>query len=320
MQTIKHQQLFTFLKQINADVSTLPLGIWCFQGSDYPLLFFTLFFRRLEALQSKKYQMIDGAESEFPELCAQLATSFLGQTSSYWLKNISSSDARTKKLLFSYQGPHQLAFFIDEEVTIEQSLAMVIKIESTVTKEQYQELYTWLYGQAAHQTTLDSLFAKQAIMPLETACLLMQYQPVVGRHLKDFTEQIVEKLVVPEKSLFLLSQLFFSKNSSEFFKLWHLVEIDYPQEFWVVYWSEQLWQAYIFIQALPTQGPVEAKKLVYRLPFSFMQKDWKLYKSTELINAHDFLYTLDHYNKNGAGSYGLEVFYHKFLHGHFKRI
>src|SRR5205807_225901 len=112
-------------------------------------------------------------------------------------------------------------------------------------------------------------------------------------------------------------QYFFSKQKSNFFSLWGELRLQYPDEFWVVFWSEQLWQAIVFCEEASRNGAARAKSLVNRLPFSFMQKDWQSYKNDELISAHDFLYSIDYSLKNSAGTFGIDLFVHKFIHKDF---
>jgi hypothetical protein len=62
----------------------------------------------------------------------------------------------------------------------------------------------------------------------------------------------------------------------------------------------------------------EAKKAQYKLPFSFINRDWSKYTLVELRNAHHFLSTLDFQLKNGFSEIGLEHFYTQFFDGKFK--
>jgi hypothetical protein len=58
---------------------------------------------------------------------------------------------------------------------------------------------------------------------------------------------------------------------------------------------------------------VEAKKAQYKLPFSFINRDWSSYSLDELRDAHHCLATLDYQLKNGSSDIGLEYFYTKFF-------
>ena len=62
---------------------------------------------------------------------------------------------------------------------------------------------------------------------------------------------------------------------------------------------------------------VQAKKMSFKLPFSFIQSDWKRANLQELKQAHQFLCTVDYNLKTGGGDYGLELMYEKFFLGQF---
>ncbi|HJZ23345.1 MAG TPA: hypothetical protein VJ201_02720, partial [Candidatus Babeliales bacterium] len=59
-------------------------------------------------------------------------------------------------------------------------------------------------------------------------------------------------------------------------------------------------------------------KAQYKLPFSFINRDWLLCNLTELRNAHQFLSTMDFRLKNGGSELGLEHFYGQFFENKFQ--
>ena len=127
-----------------------------------------------------------------------------------------------------------------------------------------------------------------------------------------------EKIVVPEESLFSLAQFFFARKKDAFFKVWLNLKDEYNGAFWTTFWSEQLWKAYHVVSLRKEGNFAAAKQMESRLPFSFLQKDWKTFDAKELSHAHDFLYSIDHRLKNGLSDNGLEIFYHGFMRGAFK--
>ena len=166
---------------------------------------------------------------------------------------------------------------------------------------------------------MNQLFGTSAKMTLDQACMLMQYISVMGDVSYESVRGLLQRVVVPDHSLFVLSQHFFAKDQEAFFKLWKQVEPEFPIEFWIPYWSEQLWQASLFVMQVQELGPIGAKKGVTRLPFSFLQRDWKKYGVRELCAAHTFLYGVDFGLKNGYAEHGLELFLAQFLQGGFTR-
>ena len=105
----------------------------------------------------------------------------------------------------------------------------------------------------------------------------MGYQMVVGRKFDPFFKHWYSRLIIPRQSFFVLSQHFFAQRPTLFLEKWKVCKGDLPVEFWIAYWSEQLWQASLFVLRARSQGIGEAKKQAYRLPFSFINKDWQRY-------------------------------------------
>jgi hypothetical protein len=175
------------------------------------------------------------------------------------------------------------------------------------------------------EKTVKKVYKEQQKIPLDTACMMMEYMSVF--YLQDdassahelLFSRLLEKISKPEQSLFVVSQYFFAKESVNFFAAWHAVATDFPVEFWTTYWSEQLWQASLFVAQVKELGPLGARKGINRLQFSFMQRDWKKYTARELCAAHNFLYSVDYGLKNGYATHGLELFFEHFLQGTFAK-
>ena len=146
---------------------------------------------------------------------------------------------------------------------------------------------------------------------------MMAYQATVGRKYQDFFADWLDKLIIPQKSFFTLSQYLFARRPQLFFEQWNACKGEYPPEFWIAYWSEQIWQAMLYVQRARTQGVMEAKKGTYKLPFSFLNKDWSHYTPATLAAAHEALYCFDYNLKNGGTGNGLELWYHKFIKSSF---
>jgi len=92
----------------------------------------------------------------------------------------------------------------------------------------------------------------------------------------------------------------------------------YLPPFWANFWADQIWRAYVFCDLMKQKKYAEAKKAQYKLPFSFVNRDWSSYSATELRNAHHFLSNLDFKLKNGASEIGLEYFYLQFFNSKFR--
>jgi hypothetical protein len=148
---------------------------------------------------------------------------------------------------------------------------------------------------------------------LDHACILMHYARLLGANTDQFVHQWLDKILMPERSLFTLSTHFFAKKPKVFFELLGHIGGEYPEIFWVSYWSESLWRAHYYVALNQTKQFGEAKKMSNRLPFSFIQRDWKLHSPSALKKAHQQLYEIDFALKNGASEGMLDLFYSKFF-------
>ena len=309
----------SFLNAFSANPQFLvSYSVICFRADHYSALFFSYLLAYAKRKQLNKITF-DLDQISLKEAQLSLDMLFLGQKLLYWLKDITVLEAAAKNSWFSYlnnyRGPHTISVFTGtESVLVPSSDLLIIEIPNFITESLYQEIFALFYADYAQEKLfVRKLFAHQERLGLDAAFLLMHYQSCLGRKSEQFFEQWLSKLVAADKSFFILSQYLFAQQPREFFKYWLAYRLDYPTEFWIAFWSEQLWQATIFVYKAKTEGISEAKKATSRLPFSFVNKDWRNYTHTFLAQSHAFLYTLDHDLKNGINNYGLELWYNKFF-------
>ena len=141
---------------------------------------------------------------------------------------------------------------------------------------------------------------------------------VLGKSADDFFDQWMTHLSEQMSSLFVLSQYFFSKKNRSFFRQWARFAEFYLPPFWATFWADQVWRAYVYCELMKQKKYTEAKKAQYKLPFSFINRDWSSYSLTELRNTHHFLSTMDFQLKNGSSEIGLEHFYTQFFDNKFR--
>lgn len=157
------------------------------------------------------------------------------------------------------------------------------------------------------------LFKKYKTISLDTACLVLQYVQVLGSAQRDFMNEWLDALIVPQQSLFLLSQYFFARQPTSFFVQWSKLVDAYSPQFWCVFWSEQLWRAYHYVY-LTRQGNIStAREAGFRLPFSFLRKDWRTLPLNNIKKAHERMYEIDFSLKNGGDSGVFDLFYSQFF-------
>jgi hypothetical protein len=281
-----------------------------------------VFFSRL--LMGKSVIPLDLHGTKPDDFRGQLDMTFLGTNSTYWLKDVSILNKTSKNIwidyLLAYRGPNSVMLFdTDKPMITDTDTSLVIPLPGDVNYDLYNQLYLFLYPHYAQDKVfVTNLFKYHTTIPLDTACMLMAYQIVLGKKTDTFFAQWLTTVFTPKKSLFTLSQYLFAQQPKDFFLYWTDCKADYPDEFWIAFWSEHILQACLFIARAEKHGIIEAKRKALSLPFSFINKDWRRYTRLFLVNAHQSLYTLDYTLKNGRGYHGLELWYHKFLRGHFK--
>lgn len=296
-----------------------------FSGKQYPLLFFSLFLRVFKQHSSSPIEVIDLDDVDETVVHSKLATSFLGMRSCYWLRSISDLDK--KKLhrwtvyVQEYSGLNTIFFFVEGDSIVKDGDGVVrVTIPDAVDAKDCLALMRAFGYQLspAIQKFVGDLYKKTGQLSLDDSCLMMRYALLVGAGAPDFLEHWLDHVVISQQSLFTLSQYFFAKNSRAFFTLWHKIGPQYGEMFWVAFWSEQLWRAYQYVRFLEQGNRTEARTIGYRLPFSFLQRDWQDVHEAELKHAHQFIYSTDYWLKNGGNATLLEVMYLNFFTGNFQ--
>lgn len=281
--------------------------VYALTCKEYPALFATRLLNLVRTHSPVHTLALE--DIEINSAAAQLATSFLGQTAVYWLGFSGVLDTKKKQwltqLLKTYEGPHQLIVICEDQP---KSIAngVVVSIPEYVDQTTYTKM-TPFFAAGKSYTLPTNLPGK---LTLDAACLLLSYQQLLGsRPQPAFSDTWLPRIMNVEQSLFALAQAFFAKQPQQFFDRWATIAHEYPEPFWVSYWADQLWRAYWFITYQKKQEIVEAKKMGARLPFSFLQKDWKRHSPTALKAAHNTLYEIDYKVKNGGGPIAFDLFF-----------
>lgn len=299
----------------------LPIGaVTCIaakQADAIPVIFLSQTIAQARA-NGLTIESIDLTQSNVAHILGQLQTSFLGMGLIYYLRNSHELDKKNRQLLFeylaTYQGPHQVILCALTEDAIRLNKHCLVEVPDTVNALVLNALLNFFkkknntYIQKCIQTICQSYTA----ISLDQACMILSYLQVIGKY--EDCAHVLEHILQSEQSLFSLSQYFFAKDAPNFFKRWAAIEAEYPMTFWCTYWSEQLWRAYYARYYLDHHQPQQAKSIGYRLPFSYLQKDWKKSSLQELKKAHQAIYELDlAYKNNIETQAGIELFYTKFF-------
>lgn len=297
--------------------------IFIFQGASYQVLFFAKLIEQIK--KHYCFEAIDVANQNFSLHLSRLETTFLGQSIVYCLKNSHELDDKKEKQLLtylaSYTGPHIIICFIKEKVTLSSADTVVINIEEeAVDKEYFLLIIRILYPLIDIKKVnfiLKHISSRRLSLCLDDICLIAHYLTVCPTIDDDFLK-LLDSILVPDTTLFTLSQYFFSKNVSLFYQQWNNQINELAESFLVNFWSDQLWRASCVIDLYEKKQFAQAKTVAFRLPFSFLQTDWKKYSSAELRIAHDFIYGMDYQLKNSGESFCFDLFYSKFFTGQFR--
>ena len=303
---------------------------YIFVGEAYPWLFCSqiipIFVKNAGLLRAT---VIDAGSVELSEIERRLGMSFLGAQEFFWLGDLSKLSVAVQKPLLAfladYEGPHQVGFFINEKNLSKQQKSgqEVILCDELLSALDMNVLWQVVFSENSLGTKEaciePSLHHSDKGVLLEYAMLKLFYVyaggAVVGGKAYDAWRH---HLIAADHSLFKMAQYFFAKDKASFLPLWHAVREEYPSEFWVAYWSEQLWQAHAFVTRA-MKGDLVPDKKGNRLPFSFMQRDWRRYKPHEFTVAHSMLYGVDCALKNGSGEAGIDLFVLRFITGSFEK-
>ncbi len=253
------------------------------------------------------------------EIEHQLSMLFLGQQQWYWLGSLDMLSTQQRlfwmKYLTHYSGPHVIWCHTKEQVSPTQSRC-VITLPEMLDYKEFENIARCLFSTLSDKKCrlFCSLFKEQRTLSLDSACIIMQYARVLSvQQIPEFINEWIDVLFVTKYSLFTLSALFFAKDFSKFFSMWASLSRVYSVHFWISYWSEQVFRSHQYICAKHAKDIISAKKYAYRLPFSFIQRDWKKYTTEELREAHQRLYDLDFRLKQGGDERFLDLWIYQFL-------
>lgn len=314
-------KFLNFLLQVHQNKAFPTAQLVCFRGQrNYPLLFFSLLFSWLKKKECYQIVFVDVDEQKESLIRARLATSFLGTSIFYWFGNLAKLNYKIQErwitYLQEYRGPHTIAFFITEDISFSfTQKTVIVNIPDAVSREEMIMLQQLLptISSTWNKQFLQQLEKKHKNIPLDLSCLLIHYALLIGKNSDTFFTAWLDYIMPLQTSLFLLSQHFFAKNTRLFFAEWLRMQNNYNPQFWIAFWSEQLWRAALWVDLVGNKSYTEAKKIQFKLPFSFIKRDWKNYHADELQHAHQFVTTVDYHLKNNGSSCALDLFYSKFF-------
>ena len=254
------------------------------------------------------FSFVDHQFSDFESIAN---TTFLGQTSVIWLGDCSEYEINIRKklniFLKKYSGPHTIIAFYNEKDCNE------IEIDSLLYAKNFDFQTVQLFFEYAigKKVLVEKRLAQG--YSCEQIITFYLYTFFINDPQVFIKSGWLEKLFMQDASLFELSKLFFAKKKEAFFELWNRISESYGPVFWTVFWSEQLWNAFLVVHLRKKNEFNNAKQVQGRLPFSFLQYDWQNYTPQELQKAHHFIVNLDRNIKLSASADSIELFYYIFF-------
>ncbi len=265
------------------------------------------------------YARIDVADTDPDRICAQVAMPFLGQRYVYILEGMYRADKRLQKrilhALCTSNIAHHVILFSDQDALLREysRYARCTRVTSELKKSSFVRLYKAMFGQTFAQTYANDIFQIYPAISFERAYLVMWYYYLLGKNFGRWCTHWLSRVIAPDTSLFYVSHYFFQKNTTKLLLAWREMEAVYPPEFWVAFWAEQLWQAYMFITIAQEHTCTRARKSCSKLPFAFMDTYWRNTSRNELRCALTHIYTLDLRVKSGADTRMFELFFSYWL-------
>jgi hypothetical protein len=283
----------------------------------YPLLFFSRCLERINT--DLPVVRIDLEQQDAKDVYRELETSFLGQERLLWLTGLTTLTDRAASTWINYiqqyTGPHYIWCVVPANrmpvTTMDQ-----VTLSPTINKRECIAVCTFLAQRALQPLELERLnriFVHHETITLDMACLLFVYLHLLGRDADEFLQDWLVRLVPAQSSLFALSQHLFSRSLVPFMTQWQLLQPLYSDQFWIAFWSEQFWRASWYIFYMRTKQSQQAKKIGYRLPFSFLQKDYRSYSMERLAQCVGQLYSLDTEIKHSRAVGGIDLFLYRFF-------
>lgn len=291
-----------------------------FQAKEYNNFAFRLIIEWLRLNNSIASDQKLDLELEISGLQKTLQTSFLGQYQTFWFGNVGLLSSKKKRqdwfeYLYYYQGPHQIIGFVTDDDGYKKSEHhLIVQIQDYYDSQSISKL-DFLYSKNNSDQTAHfygKLFRHQKQLSLEQICLLHSYAGLVGKNADLFFDEWLPYFVQQDVSLFYLAQLFFKKKAHLFFDQWLHIRLQYSDQFWTVFFSDQLFKAYFYV-VLGGRIDQANKPLTFGLPFSFLKYDWKLFTLEQLQTAHQLLYVVDLELKNGGSLFALDNFFLQFF-------
>lgn len=159
---------------------------------------------------------------------------------------------------------------------------------------------------------LQELYSTRLEMPLDHALILFDHASCVSKRTWDMFKDYSFALLSSNSQLRDLSESFWTRNSKRFFNEWRRIGPEYPESFWVAYWSSQFFLAYFYIDRAQQVTKITPAGVEHGLSPTFTWKNgWKKYSKAYCEQLHSKLYEIDFELKNGSDGVVLEYLFNQ---------
>jgi hypothetical protein len=281
-------------------VSTKPNNLWFITAPKYTPFFIMRWFWYLKNKYHISYEFI-----EEPQI---LGCSFLGQGKYYWLGYLDDYAPKKRQeilnYLLDYQGPHTIGIFIanDTAQKINKKNLNLIDL-SLVDLQSFASVLPWLAPEKRQYTIKTS--------SVDQAVLCQEYCYLVKENITNLIEEW--PLHQTDDSFFNLAKYFFKKDSKNFISLLHKLQDNYTTQFYISYFTDQLFRAIFYCYYRQQNMLDHAKAISYKLPYNLVQNDWQNLDIKHLKSKLIELYEIDFQVKNGGSTYLLDSWFLSYL-------
>jgi|GEM_PF-5555730 len=246
-----------------------------------------------------------------------LENSFLGMGCTYFIWDIEQCHmtiaTQLMHYLGTYRGPHRVYLFCHEAAScIAMWKGPSIYLPHEMSVSYFNKFcLSWFVAHGLHKQ-IAPLVIKEGSIALYEVALLLPYAPLLGKTLLvPFREQYVPRIIRAEnKSLFNLLDAWWQKKGSLFYALWRTMHNLYSEQFWIVFWSDQLFRGYMYAYCMRQKSELIAQKIAARkLPFLYTKTGWRIQSLAAVQKIHGMFYALDYTSKTGGSGLMLEWIY-----------
>ena len=186
----------------------------------------------------------------------------------------------------------------------------LIKISDSISFEEFAAMAEFFERSAS--VSLQEAYGLRPSMSFDHAIIILEHVSCVSRRTFGSFERYLFGLLPSSVQLRDLSEAFWTRNSKKFFVDWARMADEYPEGFWVSYWSTQLFTAFFFIDRSLREGKVTPMGAEHGLSPTFTWKlGWKKYSKAYCEQLHSVLFEIDFELKNGSSPEALEYFFNK---------